>query len=669
MPPAGKRMRAEAVAVPKRDQIISAWLLGVLEPRTNMAAAQRMVYPTETVFTAPYVTHITVRVEHPPCLLCLRRPALSPWSATLLSHWHRSCCMRRALAQEILRIELRVAGEQGELTPSMVLTWLRKLFPDHHEHTYKSHEQANIEQVRLKSLSFRLSEDGRSLRFEITQAVVLSTLSVRLPADWLSSPTRKYPILWQKAYAEEAATSGLAPAPASAALASTSSSVPAPRASAAATSAAASAAPASAAPIAGLAEAAVPHCVPAEDEEAASDSAEAAEGAVMDEPASEAADAEDAVDGAAAAASLMRPPNSSSSSNGGKPQSSKTVLETCDLETPRLAHPLRPSGLGIPTDASVTTFALSARENLTTLNKAEANNQLRSLTIKYHSLQEEHAALRQQQDSFKLLQSRAYFDEARNAIVFRVVAGTQHTFKLELTRRLPSLDEPPVDEIKLTKVSTQPAPYGAKAANPIEYGLYDEDAADSLKSRERSTRAIRPPRPLDARYYGFSDVGQAFCMKLYYMPHPAARTLREAMLLHSDKARALLACWAKGGKTTSKETFTMMVPAVFGLFAFEEGDVHALFDELKSDKDELPHDELKDRLAAGGRDWALALGPAVDPIPKADLDFNFQEGYAQVSVLVRLTEPWHPPPSRHAQNIPSPGGAASGSERGASQSQ
>ena len=645
MPPAGKRMRAEAVAVPKRDQIISAWLLGVLEPRTNMAAAQRMVYPTETVFTAPYVTHITVRVEHPPCLLGLRRPALSPWSATLLSHWHRLCCMRRALAQEILRIELRVAGEQGELTPSMVLTWLRKLFPDHHEHTYKSHEQANIEQVRLKSLSFRLSEDGRSLRFEITQAVVLSTLSVRLPAEWLSSPTRMYPILWQKAYAEEAATSGLAPAPASAALASTSSSVPAPRASAA--------------PIAGLAEAAVP----AEDEEAASDSAEAAEGAVMDEPA---ADAEDAVDGAAAAASLMRPPNSSSRSNGGKPQSSKTVLETCDLETPRLAHPLRPSGLGIPTDASVTTFALSARENLTTLNKAEANDQLRSLTIKYRSLQEEHAALQQQRDSFKLLQSRAYFDEARNAIVFRVVAGTQHTFKLELTRRLPSLDEPPEDEIKLTKVSTQPPPYGAKAANPIEYGLYDEDAADSLKSRERSTRAIRPP--LDARYYGFSDVGQAFCMKLYYKPHPAARTLREAMLLHSDKARALLACWAKGGKTTSKETFTMMVPAVFGLFAFEEGDVHALFDELKSDKDELPHDELKDRLAAGG-DWALALGPAVDPIPKADLDFSFQEGHAQVSVLVRLAEPWHPPPSRHAQNIPSPGGAASGSEMGASQSQ
>ena len=72
MPPAGKRTRAEAVAVPKRDQIISAWLRGVLEPRTDLAAAQRMVYPTETVFTAPYVTHITVSVEHPPCLLGLR---------------------------------------------------------------------------------------------------------------------------------------------------------------------------------------------------------------------------------------------------------------------------------------------------------------------------------------------------------------------------------------------------------------------------------------------------------------------------------------------------------------------------------------------------------------------------------------------------------------------
>ena len=374
---------------------------------------------------------------------------------------------------------------------------------------------------------------------------------------------------------------------------------------------------------------------------------------------------DDVVDGAAAATAI----SSSSRSKGGQPQSSNTALEPPYLFTPEPQHARASGSTSTATGASVTPIAVQVQENLTTLNKAEANNQLRSLTIKYRSLQEKHAALRQQQDSFKLLQSRAYFDEARNAIVFRVVAGTQHTFKLELTRRLPSLDEPPVDEIKLTKVSTQPAPYGAKAANPIEYGLYDEDAADSLKSRERSTRAIRPPRPLDARYYGFSDVGQAFCMKLYYMPHPAARTLREAMLLHSDKARALLACWAKGGKTTSKETFTMMVPAVFGLFAFEEGDVHALFDELKSDKDELPHDELKDRLAAGGRDWALALGPAVDPIPKADLDFNFQEGYAQVSVLVRLTEPWHPPPSRHAQNIPSPGGAASGSERGASQSQ
>ena len=65
MPPAGKRTRAEAVAVPKRDQIIfSAWLRGVLEPRTDLAAAQRMVYPTETVFTAPYVTHIiSIRKE------------------------------------------------------------------------------------------------------------------------------------------------------------------------------------------------------------------------------------------------------------------------------------------------------------------------------------------------------------------------------------------------------------------------------------------------------------------------------------------------------------------------------------------------------------------------------------------------------------------------------
>ena len=64
MPPTGsKRTRTEAVAVPKGDQIIAAWLTGVLEPRTNVAAAQRLAYPTETVFSAPYVTHIAVRIE------------------------------------------------------------------------------------------------------------------------------------------------------------------------------------------------------------------------------------------------------------------------------------------------------------------------------------------------------------------------------------------------------------------------------------------------------------------------------------------------------------------------------------------------------------------------------------------------------------------------------
>ena len=73
MPPS-KKTRTTVVDVPnKRDQIISAWLRGVLEPRTNLAVAQRMVYPAETVFSAPYVTHITVRVE----------PALSLWPALL----------------------------------------------------------------------------------------------------------------------------------------------------------------------------------------------------------------------------------------------------------------------------------------------------------------------------------------------------------------------------------------------------------------------------------------------------------------------------------------------------------------------------------------------------------------------------------------------------------
>jgi len=249
----------------------------------------------------------------------------------------------------------------------------------------------------------------------------------------------------------------------------------------------------------------------------------------------------------------------------------------------------------------------------------------------------------------------------------------QHTFKLELTQVLPQLDGPPEDRIMLTKKSTQPPPFSSKAANPIVYDVYDQDVADTLKSRDRSTLVIQPPRPLDAEYYGVSDCRQAFCKKLYYVPPPAAAgTLWEALVQHCDKAQDLLACsWAKGDHTTSKEFFVMMVQAVLWPVVFEEADVHALFNQLKDhDKDELLHTELKDRLATCApalSPWALALKPAHDPIPKADMDFCFQEGYAQVSVVVRLTEPWRPPPARHAHAMLSPGGAASGSERGESQ--
>jgi hypothetical protein len=83
-----------------------------------MAAGQRMVYPAETVFSAPYVTHITVRVEHPRpvSLVCA---AVKPLTLFVLyalpaRAGHPQC-------------ELRVAGEQGEVTPSSVLVQLRKL--------------------------------------------------------------------------------------------------------------------------------------------------------------------------------------------------------------------------------------------------------------------------------------------------------------------------------------------------------------------------------------------------------------------------------------------------------------------------------------------------------------------------------------------------------------
>ena len=579
--------------------------------------------------------------------------------------------------QDILNCELRVSGEQSELTPSSVIVWLRKLFPDH-KHTYDQHELHNMASVRLKSHSLRLTPDANALSFEVSQAITLSTLLSRLPAGWLTSPKQRYQSLWQAAADEKA----LARRTASAETFVGSSAASAAAASAAAASApvaspAAPEIPAAAAPInqLGMSLASASgrlerSAVPANDKEAA-DEEDIVEADMGPEAALGPEAADDVVGEAAAeTASLMRPANSSSSRSNNQPQSSKTAL---DLLTPEPQHARASGSTSTATGASVTTIAVQVQENLTTLNKAEANNQLRSLTILHRSLQEEHAALRQQQDSFKFLQSRAYFDEARNAIVFRVVAGLQHTFKLELTRTLPKLDGPPEDRIKLTKISSQPLPFGAKAANEIKYDVYDLDVADTLKSRERSTPAIQPPRPIDADYYGVSDGRQAFCMKLYYTPTPAAGTLWEAMVQHSDKAQALLACWAKGGQMTSKETFVMMVQAVSGPVVFEEADVHALFDELKEhDKDELLHNKLKDRLTTRAHErspWALALKPAYDPIPKADMDFCYQEGYAQVSVLVRLTEPWHPPPSRHAQNIPSPGGAASGSERGASQSQ
>ena len=180
-------------------------------------------------------------------------------------------------------------------------------------------------------------------------------------------------------------------------------------------------------------------------------------------------------------------------------------------------------------------------------------------------------------DPLRIQAEEAVFDH--DSAEDRVVAGSQHTFKLELTQVLPQLDGPPEDRIMLTKKSTQPPPFSSKAANPIVYDVYDQDVADTLKSRDRSTLVIQPPRPLDAEYYGVSDCRQAFCKKLYYVPPPAAAgTLWEALVQHCDKAQDLLACsWAKGDHTTSKEFFVMMVQAVLWPVVFEEADVHALF--------------------------------------------------------------------------------------------
>ena len=52
-----------------------------------MAAGQRMVYPAETVFSAPYVTHITVRVEHPRpvSLVCAAVKPLTPFGPVSLA--------------------------------------------------------------------------------------------------------------------------------------------------------------------------------------------------------------------------------------------------------------------------------------------------------------------------------------------------------------------------------------------------------------------------------------------------------------------------------------------------------------------------------------------------------------------------------------------------------
>jgi len=473
-----------------------------------------------------------------------------------------------------------VAGEEG-VTSSSVLTWLRKVFPEHHDHTYKSHELANIEQVRLKSLSFRLSEDAKSLRFELLQAVALNTLLARLPADWLSAPTRMYPILWQKAYAEEAAASGAAPAsaalastssstaPASAALASTSSSAaqastsssaPAPPWRRASVAAASSAVPAASAPLAVLPEdeAADEAAVEEADEAAHEAAAEAAHEAAAEEAHEAAhqaaAKAPDAVPDEAADEAAARPDGTASRGSHGPPPPSQHSSSRVHV----LADSPAPSGLHTPaahlaSRASVDT-SLVPEEFQITLNKREANVQLQALTTLHRTLQEQNELLLQQQNSLRFLQSRAYFDAARSSIVFRVVAGSQHTFKLELTRVVPHLDKPPEDRITLTKISTQPPPWSSKADNPIAYDVYDQDVADTLKSRERSTLVIQPPRPLDAEYYGVSDGRQSFCKKLYHVPPPAATgTLWEqTSLSRSSTATSRKICSRVGPRVTTR---------------------------------------------------------------------------------------------------------------------
>jgi hypothetical protein len=77
------------------------------------------------------------------------------------------------------------------VTPSSVLVWLRKLFPEH-QHSYSKHELVNMASVRLFKSPLHLTPDARASSFELSCAVALSSLIGRMPGEWLTSPKRRY---------------------------------------------------------------------------------------------------------------------------------------------------------------------------------------------------------------------------------------------------------------------------------------------------------------------------------------------------------------------------------------------------------------------------------------------------------------------------------------------
>jgi len=95
------------------------------------------------------------------------------------------------VCQELVNLELRVAGELGNLTVPDVAKHFQSVL-EGHDYTHKSHLKAESLMVRCLSHQLVLADDGESIRVTAHGVVGVMNSFAKLPQNFPTNPVRKY---------------------------------------------------------------------------------------------------------------------------------------------------------------------------------------------------------------------------------------------------------------------------------------------------------------------------------------------------------------------------------------------------------------------------------------------------------------------------------------------